>query len=576
MVISDSLPIQFWLESEPTYNETLNGSIIDTVTFYKEYKHDDLVKLQFPAETGGSYILEFYSCEDVLINSIPFTEVVEGFYGVQFYPESVAGILDVGRVRLRIVQSVIIDTIITETQISIDEFTVDMDDWENFDPSDPSPPTIQSLDDYQQTGPSTYLVLWDPQTSGPMIDKPFYKFQAATGFSKVAYIELNGLNAYEYDIHAEIDVSANILTSINFDSVFYFLDASFAVLGSVTFNEPAFTPGVKQVDFTVPSGIGNVKYIGLRIYDNSAHVFFPPTLNVFTWFVADIVPIVIAQWVQSADNSGSLKLTTLATDKPTVLTKLETLPQEAHFIRVKFDTTYPPTNTGLSLVFNVLDGVTILSSNSIPVATDGTEQTFILPITTSSIWANADALQFILTDADDTFLATDVIHINSVEFYTESIEYIGAFVRVFKSDHIYFNTEVEESVLIRYKTTKNFNLISPVDDEDYYSYRIEGVFYPFVIKTESKDVELSNGIVINTASQLQRYKKLVIPDIPEYEQVKLQTILQFAISGILLINGVEWTVEDTYANVGDRPLSWPWAAGEVLLRRKNYSTRNVI
>jgi hypothetical protein len=557
MTISDALPIQFWYNGIPTYNEYDPGVPFDHVLFYQEFLNTDDVRIQLRDTTGLTYNLQFLDCDGVETNLLPFTEISSAVYEITFNPADLG--INNHKVQFKIQKGEIIGSITTETQISIDEFASDMDGWVN---ETTALHPIQDPDDAQQrdSGHSWFINPTFFDTLGEM-------------FSKYAYIELNGSNADIYNIHIEIEVLILDSPTVNWSAVIVFFDSSFATLGTTGFSEPAFAAGTKSFDFTVPSGIGNVKYIGLRIFDDTVN---PGTYEgTFIWTVASIIPPDESDWAWSADDSGCMKVTTIATTDTSIVSKVFTFPQENHYIRMKWQIVYPPVNSNFTLIVKILDssgGVLLVQLLTSP--SNSSEQTFIQFIT-SSIYLTASKVRIDLHDSSGTFLAGDIAKVNSVEFYTSITEYVTSFTEVAKSDYVKFSPTIEDVIYIQYKSLKNFAGIYYTSLSPYFSIRIPAIFQIETPITEQKGIDLSNSRVINTASQLKIQKELLILECPDYIHKKIILILQHAVSGSIVINNVEWTIEEEYKKERADPM-FIFSRGSTQLTRRNYLQGNVI
>lgn len=179
------------------------------------------------------------------------------------------------------------------------------------------------------------------------------------------------------------------------------------------------------------------------------------------------------------------------------------------------------------------------------------------------------------TISGDAFLDLDGSARMFIELFSLE-QQVAVYTPLYKSEIIKPSTDTDCSVEINYKTYKYFEGIVPVSGETYFTIFIPGRFFHERNKVEQKSIDLSNSRVINTASGLKKQKLLEIYDVPYYMHTKLQLILQYAISGSLLINGVEWTIEEDYAFQGDRPSTYPQQAAQVYLTRRNFLVHNVI
>lgn len=147
---------------------------------------------------------------------------------------------------------------------------------------------------------------------------------------------------------------------------------------------------------------------------------------------------------------------------------------------------------------------------------------------------------------------------------------------IYKSDFIKYRSLITENTFIRYKSSKNFAGIVYPNDDTYFNIRIPGVFFHQRFPTEQKGIELSNSREINTGSVLKLQKLLAVQDCPYYLHNKLILILQHAISGSLVINNVEWTVEEAYTVDDNSDPMYELRRASVYLTRRNYVDRNVI
>lgn len=82
LIISDSLPIQFWVNGEETFNEKDVCGIIKQDCFCQPFNCDDEVVIQ--VKTGAEIVLQIVDSTDTPIEEIEFLEVSEGVKQVQF------------------------------------------------------------------------------------------------------------------------------------------------------------------------------------------------------------------------------------------------------------------------------------------------------------------------------------------------------------------------------------------------------------------------------------------------------------------------------------------------------------
>lgn len=87
MILSDSLPVQFWLTGYETYNEKeLFG--FNTRCFCQPWECGDEIKIQFQDTSGLPFYLLVYDEDDILIDTLNFNEDSPGVYSRSFIPDS--------------------------------------------------------------------------------------------------------------------------------------------------------------------------------------------------------------------------------------------------------------------------------------------------------------------------------------------------------------------------------------------------------------------------------------------------------------------------------------------------------
>ena len=153
-------------------------------------------------------------------------------------------------------------------------------------------------------------------------------------------------------------------------------------------------------------------------------------------------------------------------------------------------------------------------------------------------------------------------------------------VDVLKSDYIKFNSSISfnqghGSFLIAYKSAKNFAGISYPNDGSYFYLRIPARFFQQRNNSKQSSLELSNSKVINTSVILKLQQLMVTTLLPDYMHNKLQLALSHGVRGSLLIDGLEWTLEENYERNSPDAKS-PFQFGKVWLTRKNHLVRNII
>ena len=84
IIVSDSIPVQFWVNGEETFNEKDVCGVIKQDCFCQPFNCDDEFKIQFQADTGLGYVLSVISTDDTLIARFDFEEISEGVYQASF------------------------------------------------------------------------------------------------------------------------------------------------------------------------------------------------------------------------------------------------------------------------------------------------------------------------------------------------------------------------------------------------------------------------------------------------------------------------------------------------------------
>lgn len=84
LIISDSLPVQFWVNGEETFNEKDVCGMVKQDCFCQPFQCDDDFKVQFQSDAGLGYVLAVFAEDDSLVAQFDFEEINEGIYQVSF------------------------------------------------------------------------------------------------------------------------------------------------------------------------------------------------------------------------------------------------------------------------------------------------------------------------------------------------------------------------------------------------------------------------------------------------------------------------------------------------------------
>lgn len=87
MIMSDAMPVQFWLENLNTFNETTTQGMFYKC-FCQPWNCDDIIRIQFDPEGLDNFSLNLYDEDDVVLQSIPFVNTIGTVYTVSFSPST--------------------------------------------------------------------------------------------------------------------------------------------------------------------------------------------------------------------------------------------------------------------------------------------------------------------------------------------------------------------------------------------------------------------------------------------------------------------------------------------------------
>src|SRR5690606_40263664 len=67
MILSDALPVQFWLSDCETFNETQAGGV-HPLCWCQPFNCDDDINIQFQDDAGSEFLLQIFDTNDALID----------------------------------------------------------------------------------------------------------------------------------------------------------------------------------------------------------------------------------------------------------------------------------------------------------------------------------------------------------------------------------------------------------------------------------------------------------------------------------------------------------------------------
>lgn len=120
MTISDSIPIQFWINGEQTFNEKAICGLAKQDCFCQPFECDDEIRIQV-SDSDFALTLVIYDVNGTELTSIEFTEIEEGVYEVAFTPSDLSPAI-CEKVQFQIDQS----------EVFLNSaFDTNLDDWTN-------------------------------------------------------------------------------------------------------------------------------------------------------------------------------------------------------------------------------------------------------------------------------------------------------------------------------------------------------------------------------------------------------------------------------------------------------------
>jgi len=145
-----------------------------------------------------------------------------------------------------------------------------------------------------------------------------------------------------------------------------------------------------------------------------------------------------------------------------------------------------------------------------------------------------------------------------------------------KTDELNFD-EDSNWTLIQYKAENDFVGMPYDENSPYFQMYLPIQFFRERNKMEVVSAKLSGGITVNTGSYMDRTRRMMIDNVPDYKHNKFLIILQHAVNGSLLIDGHEWVIgENSSYEYKDPPTDdYPLQGAEIYLNRKNYATSNI-
>lgn len=555
MILSNALPIQFWINGQQTFNEDVVGFPIIHKCFTQEFKCDDNIKIQIQDTSGQKYFLSLIDKDSVVAVVLPLTEVNQN--------------------------QIIVNGI----------FSNDFTNFSEFQQSGYNDPLKTNSWSFESTDNGRLKAL--VEQTGPNINNTLIIKKGCSGIS--------GDNI----ITAKWGINNSAVSSNNYKLQLYLIKAGI-IFQTVTVDTKAgttssFSNTITDLAFTANSSYDEIGMgVTFTSVNNSETVYiynFQSQSVQLSTYELNFVP----QDNNACEKKLQLFLTTGTGLIPTVYaTPINT------WVNHDIGNEDWDISTDASVT---LDAFSSSNQLGIPVngIVAGQSIDVDLKVTTTATSAcqftgrfrksgvncseahlydasqlsNIDTKTFLLTDDPDEFYLVALVSASASAPLTYVVDhalkvYVPPAVVQAKSDFINFSQTIATNTLIRYKSNTNFaGLIYP-GDNNYYSIRVPGAFYHYDFPIQVKSIELSNSQDINTGSVQLRQKTLSINDCPYFFHDKLILALQHAVSGSVVINNVEWGFDNGYTIDKSSDPMYSFRRASADLVRRNSVTRNVL
>lgn len=154
-------------------------------------------------------------------------------------------------------------------------------------------------------------------------------------------------------------------------------------------------------------------------------------------------------------------------------------------------------------------------------------------------------------------------------------------IDVYQTDYLEFKSSVPNdtyngSRLIYYKNLTNYAGIDYPNDGNYFALRVPCKFFTERTQTTQTGINLTSKS-IDTSEFIKFQRWLQIPVMPDYMLKKLELILAHSVKGSLLIDGIEWTKQESINRSGPGgDIKYPEQMADIWLTDKNAGVRNII
>jgi len=232
------------------------------------------------------------------------------------------------------------------------------------------------------------------------------------------------------------------------------------------------------------------------------------------------------------------------------------------------------TLTFVSLGTETKIGVEVSDGSDIDIiinTVSGTQTTAVVPAVPANYYLNSVSFSPYDYSLCNKFLTFKIIQKavdleDEIElFYSDSVEFVYEWV----------NSNHDGRVVIQFRSINNFAGLIYDEDSPYFSIDLDGQFVEPDFATTEKVSELTE-MVINTASTLKEKSNLILNDLPRYMHRKVLLILQHSISGSVLVNDIEISLDGGSYELTKRDQKYNLKPAQIMLTHKNSYTHNVI
>jgi len=552
MTISDANPIQFWPVGKLSFNEKSPAYIEEGYCFNQKFKCLDQVRTQFLSDQAGGFSLVAVDCdnddelfiENMGVSSYGKNLIDDSFqvningFTQENYPATTGQdwIWDTGRARTEVSH---IGGVIVNSKVAL--YDADIEIGKNISLS-----LDFSIDDNGISSKVVTLSMVFYKTGSPVQTIEVYSHTGAnTGFL--------------------VPIRNSIITpTVEADQVGFIIanassinNSNFVYLDNISLK--VFQTLVHDNVFTAYDNLACEKSVKFNLAGNILPTIFSDGFQTFDW-VGGLA------W-EKKDFYVQVGLTAVNVYSQVLKANIENAPLVPGNYRVKVILNLPYVSGNTYLVRLRLFDTSDDGSTVVQLATGLADGYHVIDD------------YFDLPTVESFALALEVGFSSGANTAVVKVYDFKVFSNVAHSDCVNFTDQLVDgpgngSILIKYKSIQNFADLIYTPSSEYFSLRLQARFFHERQISANKSFTTTERI-LNTASSLKSQRKLSIDDVPAYMHRKIQLALAHSTSGSLLIDEVEWTIEENY-ELGSRPESYPMYPAEIWLTEKEFYKHNVI